>query len=202
MASIDRHIVVGLRRGPGFAKALHDHAWNALRVRDLQPAPGGRPLSAVEVGIRHPVDEPERWPNRPTSLRTRVMIVIILAALTVAAGVSDTLAHRSKIEQREELVQDGVEATAKIIGDRSDTITLVILDGPYAGFIGTRNVDDGAKQSPDDKVTVFHAHGNVKALFIVGYDEDRRDTGWILAAATLATAIGLGVSHRRALARQ
>lgn len=204
IAPIDRSAVVGLRKGPGFAKALHDHAWNVLRSADLPPAPGGRPMGTVEVGVSHPPDEPERWPNRPMSIRARVVIVGFLAALTVVAGVGDTLAHRSKIEHREELVQNGTKATAKVIGDRSDRrssdrLTLLIVDGPYAGSVGTRKVDGGPKKLPGDTVTVFHAQDDIDDLVIVGYDQDDRDTGWILGGATIAVAIGLWAAHRRQL---
>ena len=164
-------------------------------------------MGSVEVGVRHPVDEPERWPNRPMSLRARVTIVAILVALTAAIGVRDTLAHQSKIEHREELVQNGVEATAEVVdycscGKQPDKITVKILDGPFAGFGGTRSIDRGPEKSPGDTVTVFHARGNVEDLIIVGYDQDRRDSGWVLAAATITVAIGLGITHRKALARR
>lgn len=206
IAPIDRHVVVGLRRGPGFSKALHDHAWNALRAADLQPAPGGRAMGAFEAGVSHPVDEPERWPNRPMLLRARVMIVAILAAVTVVAGVSDTFAYRSKIAHREALVENGAEATAEVLdycscGKSPDEIRLMILDGPYAGFTGTRRVDRGPTKSRGDTIRVFHARDDIEDLYLVGYDQDRRAAGWTLAVATIAVAIGLGITHRRASAR-
>ncbi len=207
IASIDRTRVVGLRRGPRFVKALHDHAWNVLRDAEIPPAPGGRPVALAFAGVLHPLGEVERWPNRPMTTRARVAIVGSMLAVAAVTGLSDTLAHLDKVDHNAELVENGVEARAEVIGYRSggrsssDRISIVILDGPFAGFGGTRSVDRGPKARPGAIVTIFTDPDDVDDLLIVGYDQDVRSTGWILLVSTGVVGGWLWTSHRRAAGR-
>lgn len=158
-----------------------------------------------DAGVTHLPGEPECWPNRPMSTRSRVVIVALLASAALIMGITDTIAHQDKIQRRDDLVELGIETRARVIayrsnGRSSDLITIQLLDGPYEGFRGTRSVDRGPEASPGDVVTVFHASDDVNDLVIVGYDQDARSTGWYLAIATLVVGIWLWSTHRRAQA--
>lgn len=203
VASVNRSHLVALRRGPGLSKALHDQAWNVLRSADVPPAPGGRPMGTLDAGVRHPPGEPELWPNRPMSVRARVAIVAALIAVTAGFGVSDTLAHRAKVENRQRLEQNGVVVAAKVLDDRSargssDSITIVILDGPHQGLVSTRRIEGSSSEPPDGEVTVLHSQSDINDFVIVGYDPDRRTTAWVFGAGTIAVAIGLWFTQRQA----
>jgi hypothetical protein len=134
--------------------------------------------------------------------RMRVMIVASLAIITIVTGVNDSVAHRTKVDHRRELIKDGTEARARVVDFQGndhgpDQISIVILDGPFAEFGGTRSVDRGPSAKPGDIVTAHYDPNDVDDLVIDGYDEDVRVAGWLLAAITISVGLLLWASSRR-----
>ena len=154
------------------------------------------------AGVEHPEGERERWPNRPMPTIARVAIVACLAVATVVAANADVRANRAEGGHRRDLEAHGVEVRAEVVeydkAPKSDArITLLLLDGPFAGYTGTVVVARGPRATEGQVLTVFHSPDDVNDLVIEGYERNRRGTGWFLGSMTLVVAGALWLSHRR-----